>query len=292
MDGEVYKILKNIWQTMSHTLFEISGQKISVMSVLSAIFFFYLTTLASRYAERGVGRLLADRKDIDSGIKDSIKRFTKYVVLVVGGAITLDSVGIKMSSLAAVGAVLMVGIGFGLQNITQNFISGLIILLERPIKVGDFVEVGGVNGKILEIGARSTTINTRDDISIIVPNSQFISEQVINETLSGDKIRFHVKVGVAYGSDVRKVEKILDEVASKHSKVLKSPSPKVFFTDFGSSSLDFSLTVWISEIWNFQGILSDLRFMIDEAFRENEIEIPFTQLDLHVRDEKIKFQQV
>ncbi|MCF8060583.1 MAG: mechanosensitive ion channel [Bacteriovoracaceae bacterium] len=284
MNGNSFELLKNSWVVLRYTLFEVSGHKISILSLLSAVAIFYTTTLISKMAERGVRRLLAERKDIDSGMKDSILRFTRYTILVVGGFVTLDTVGIKMSSLAAVGAVLMVGIGFGLQNITQNFISGLIILLERPIKVGDLVEVKGVSGKVMEIGARSTLINTRDDVSIIVPNSQFISEQVINETLSGDKIRYRVEVGVAYGTDPRLVERILDEIAQKHSRVLKSPPPKVFFKGFGGSSLDFSLTVWVSDIWSYESILSDIRFMICDAFKEEKVEIPFMQVDLHMKD--------
>jgi small-conductance mechanosensitive channel len=284
MNDKSLELLKESWSVLRYTLFEVSGHKISFLSLLSAVGIFYITSLLSRWAERGIGRLLADRKDIDSGTKDSIKRFTRYTILIIGGFITLDTVGIKMSSLAAVGAVLMVGIGFGLQNITQNFISGLIILLERPIKVGDLVEVKGVSGKVINIGARSTLINTRDDVSIIVPNSQFISEQVVNETLSGEKIRYHVSIGVAYGTDPRLVERILDGIGHKHNKVLQNPGPKVYFKGFGGSSLDFSLTVWISDIWNFESILSDIRFMICDAFKEEGVEIPFLQVDLHVKD--------
>ncbi len=281
MNDEFVNMLEQLWSIVRFTLFEVSGTKISILSIISSVAIFYLTVLLSRYAENLVGKLLAERKDIDRGVKDSIKRFTKYTVLIGGGFVALDTMGVKMNSLAAVGAVLMVGIGFGLQNITQNFISGLIILLERPIKMGDFVEVQGVKGKVISIGARSTVITTRDDVSIIVPNSQFISEQVINDSLSGEKIRLHVKIGVAYGTDPRLVESILMGVAQEHDRVLKNPPPKVFFKDFGSSSLDFTLSIWISDFWNNEGIVSDLRFMIVEKFKENEVEIPFPQMDLH-----------
>lgn len=279
--NEAIPYLEQFWSALRFTLFEVSGQKISVFSIATCFFLFYLTMVASRYAESGVERLLKDRKDLDRGVRDSIKRFTRYTVLIGGAFVALDTIGIKMSSLAAVGAVLMVGIGFGLQNITQNFISGLIILLERPIKLGDFVKVGGVRGKVQHIGARSTIINTRDDVTIIVPNSQFISEQVVNDTLSTDQIRYHVNVGVSYGSDPRLVEEVLLKVASEHKEVLKTPAPKVFFKDFGNSSLDFTLTIWISEHWFYEAILSDLRFAIIEGFREKDIEIPFPQMDLH-----------
>lgn len=282
--NEVVIQLKKIWGVLGFTLFEVGGQQISILSFIAAGVVFYITHMATKYVDRGVHKVLRERKDLDSGVKDSIRRFTKYVVLTIGGLLALDTVGIKLSSLAAVGAVVMVGIGFGLQNITQNFISGLIILLERPIKVGDFVEVKGVSGRVIEIGARSTLINTRDDITIIVPNSQFISEQVINESLSGIRTRYHVNVGVAYGSDVEKVQKILLRVAKENPNILENPGPKVFFKDFGASSLDFDLTVWISDMWNFEGFLSELRFSIDKAFREEGIEIPFKQVDLHFRN--------
>lgn len=282
--NEISQYIQKGWSILGFTLFNVGGQKISILSFVTAAIVFYLTHVAGKYVDRGVNRFLYDRKDIDSGVKDSIRRFTKYFVLSIGGLLALDTVGVKLSSLAAVGAVLMVGIGFGLQNITQNFISGLIILLERPIKVGDLVEVKGVSGKVVEIGARSTLINTRDEVSIIVPNSQFISEQVINESLSSSKTRYHVTVGVAYGSDVQKVQEILLKVANENQRVLKSPDPKVFFRDFGASSLDFRLSIWIADMWHYESILSELRFAIDAEFRKNHVEIPFQQVDLHFRN--------
>ena len=282
MASESWDLVKSVWRVLGTSIFEISGHKISILSVASALVFFYVSTLVSKYAERAVGKLLSERKDLDRGVKDSIQRITRYAVLIAGGFITLDTVGISMSSLAAVGAVLMVGIGFGLQNITQNFISGLIILLERPIKVGDLVEVEGVSGRVVSIGARSTTISTRDDVSIIVPNSQFISEQVINESLSGERLRLKLNVGVGYGSDPRLVEKCLEDAAYSHPGVLKTPEVKVFFSDFGASSLDFTATLWVSDIWNYEIVLSDLRFKIIEIFKENSIEIPFQQIDIHL----------
>jgi len=278
------EIFTNIWNVLTVDLFEISGQKVTLFSIVMAGVIFYLSTLLSRWAERGVDRILMDKKDLDRGVKDSIRTFTRYTVLITGALVTLDTVGISMSSLAAVGAVLMVGIGFGLQNITQNFISGIIILLERPIKVGDLIRVKDISGKVTEIGARSTLVTTRDDVSIIVPNSQFISEQVVNESLSGDKIRVKLKIGVAYGTDPRKVEKILMDVAKESDHILSYPAPKVFFTNFGDSSLDFTLSLWITDNWNFEGILSDMRFRVSDIFKEENIEIPFQQIDLKVKN--------
>lgn len=285
----VLEVVKASWSYISFPLFEISGTKISVISVLLCIAFFALSIRLANVAERFIYRILKD-KDLDSGVKGSIARFSRYAVIIVGALIALDTVGISLSSLAALGAVLMVGIGFGLQNITQNFISGLIILMERPIKVGDMVKVKGVSGKVVEIGARSTLIHTRDDIAIIVPNSQFISEQVVNESFSGEKIRLHLSVGVSYSSDVEKVRTCLMEVAKEHPHILNDPEPFVFFKNFGDSSLDFHLTVWVNELWFFERIMSDLRFGVMKKFKENEIEIPFPQRDLHLRSTDINLK--
>jgi small-conductance mechanosensitive channel len=220
---------------------------------------------------------------VDSGVRDSVEKFVRYGILAFGFLFALDNLGISISSLAAIGAILMVGIGFGLQNITQNFISGIILLLERPIKVGDIVTVGSFSGRVVDIRVRSTIIQTRDDISIIVPNSKLVSEEVINDSYSGQKIRRHVKVGAAYGSDVKTVKRLLTEAAMEHESVLKDPPPSVVFEDFGESSLDFDLRFWCSNIWQMEVISSDLRTAIEEKFRAANIQIPFPQRDLHIR---------
>lgn len=266
---------------LSMPLFEISGNQISLISIFLAIGVFFLTTTLAKMCERFIDKLLID-KQIDSGVRGSIVRISRYLVLFIGIMITLDTVGVSLSSLAALGAVLMVGIGFGLQNITQNFISGLIILFERPIKVGDHVHVKDVSGKVVEIGARSTLIHTRDDVAIIVPNSQFISEQVINQSFTGENMRMTIDVGVSYGSDTAKVKKVLLEVASGAAGILSDPAPKVFFENFGDSSLDFSLAVWINDIWDNRETLSNVRLEIDRRFKEEGISIPFPQRDIHI----------
>lgn len=278
----VLTVFKDIFYYIRYPLFEVSGSKISIISVILCVCFFIFSVKMSKVAEKMVLNLLEDQ-DLDSGIKGSISRFTRYVVLIVGTLIALDTVGISLKSLAALGAVLMVGIGFGLQNITSNFISGLIILLERPIKVGDLVDVKGVSGKVVDIGARSTLVHTRDDVAIIVPNSQFISEQVTNESFTGSKMRHHLSVGVSYSSDVEQVKDILLNIAKSHNKVLSNPEPSVLFKDFGDSSLDFELRFWVNDLWFYEMILSDLRFAIMKEFKANDIEIPFPQRDLHLR---------
>ncbi len=278
----VLDFFKTAFHYIRYPLFEVSGSKISIISVVLCVCFFVFSVKMSKIAEKMILNLLDDQ-DLDSGIKGSIARFTKYLVMLIGSLIALDTVGISLKSLAALGAALMVAIGFGLQTITQNFISGLIILLERPIKVGDLVDVNGVSGKIADIGARSTLVHTRDDIAIIVPNSQFISEQVTNESFTGKKVRLRLSVGVSYGSDVNLVKSLLEQVGAKNKKVLTNPPAKVFFTDFGTSSLDFELRVWVEDLWHYDEILSNLRFEVMNIFKTNNIEIPFPQRDLHLR---------
>ena len=273
---------KYIWNLLSTPLFELGNSHISIVSLFVVLLILGVFFVISKIIERAVGNILKN-KSIDPGIKGSIERFSKYLTVTVGVFVAVDTIGINLTSIAAVGAVLMVGIGFGLQNIAQNFISGIIILLERPIKQGDIVFVGGISGKVRDIRVRSTIIETRDDVAIIVPNSQFIAEQVINDSFSGHKIRKTLKVGVAYGSDVEKVTQILMKIASEHNEVLKDPGSKVLFMDFGNSSLDFELRFWVSELWTTDAILSDLRYAIDREFRNGDITIPFPQRDLHIK---------
>ena len=273
---------KYVWNLLSTPLFELGNSQISVVSLFVVLLILVVFFVISKIIERAVGNMLKN-KSIDPGIKGSIERFSKYLTVTVGVFVAVDTIGISLTSIAAVGAVLMVGIGFGLQNIAQNFISGIIILLERPIKQGDIVFVGGVSGKVRDIRVRSTIIETRDDVAIIVPNSQFIAEQVINDSFSGHKIRKTLKVGVAYGSDVEKVTQILMKIANEHKEVLKDPGSKVLFMDFGNSSLDFELRFWVSELWATDAILSDIRYAIDREFRNGDITIPFPQRDLHIK---------
>jgi len=268
---------------LKHPIVVLGDKPISIMSLFAVLALLWGFSWLSRRTERFIHKALL-YKDIDPGIKGSIETFSKYLVLIVGIMISMSSIGLNMNSLTAFWTVLGVGLGFGLQNITQNFISGIIILLERPIKKGDIVRIGETSGRVLDIKARSTLILTRDDIVIVVPNSQFISEQVINESFSGRKIRLHLKVGVAYGSDVDLVTKTLLEAAKDHEKVLKSPPPTVTLEDFGESSLVFHLRIWSSELWFYDILLSELRYSITKGFKENDIRIPFPQRDVHIKE--------
>lgn len=267
---------------INYTLFSVGDAQITAGKIVVAIFSLWLTNFISHWAEKLIHSALA-RKDFDPGVKTSIERFSRYGIFIIGVVITLALIGINLSSLSLLGAAIGVGLGFGLQDITQNFFSGLILLTERPIKRGDLVNVNGTDGRVLDVRARSSLVLTRDDVVIIVPNSEFINKQVINQSFSGNKIRYNVHVGVAYGSDVDLVKSTLLEIAKAHPKVLSSPPPDVLFEDFGGSSLKFNLRIWLSELWFYEIILSELRFEIDRAFRDEKIHIPFTQMDVHVK---------
>lgn len=280
--------LSFISNLISKPLFHISENPISIGSIIISILIVSIFSKISYMAERWIGRVLAPRTEIDAGLKGTIERFTRYIIFALGIFISLDSVGISLSSLAAIGAALMVGIGFGLQNITQNFISGLILLFERPIKRGDIVSVDGVEGIVEDVNARSTLVLTRDEIAILVPNSKFISETVTNLSYSTAKIRIHINIGVAYGSDTALVKELLLQVAENNSRILTQPPPTVLFTNFGDSSLEFDLILWVNDLWNQEQIASEIRFAIDHKFREKNIEIPFPQRDLHIKSSQLK----
>ena len=205
----------------------------------------------------------------------------------------MQNTGIHLEALTVFAGAVGVGIGFGLQNITSNFISGLVILAERPITIGDRVEVAGVTGQVQKIRARSTVIVTNDNITTIVPNQKFIDSPVTNWTYGDPKVRFRVPVGVAYGSDVEKVRQKLIEAAEEDLHTLPDPAPSVFFVEFGNSSLNFELVAWSDTMSHRpRRYMSDLNFAIEKKFREAGIEIPFPQRDLHIRSGVLKIERV
>ena len=252
---------------------------ILITVVLIMLGAFWVSRLSQRMLRRNVFR----RMHLNIGTQATICRILHYIIMLLGAFIAIQQAGIDLTALAAVSAVLMVGIGLGLQNITSNFISALILLFERPVQVGDFVEVSGVQGNIRRIKARSSVVETLDNVSIIVPNSNFISENVTNWSYRDSKVRIHVSVGVSYGSDVDLVAETLLQVGRAHPEVLDSPEPKIQFLEFGDSSLNFDLLVWIEDSPRQYFVRSDLNFAIVKAFREQDITIPFPQRDLHVQ---------
>ncbi|MCT7982279.1 mechanosensitive ion channel [Laspinema sp. A4] len=227
---------------------------------------------------------------LNRGAEEAISIVTKYSLIIIGSIVLLQLWGLDITSLTIVASALGVGIGFGFQDIAKNFGSGIVLVFERRIQVGDFVEVGQYVGTVERIGGRSTTIQTLDRIFIIVPNSRFLETEVINWSHRNPVSRLHLPVGVAYTSDVRQVENALLDAAKGHPDVLLVPPPRVFFKGFGSSSLDFELLIWISEPSQQFGIKSDLYFRIFSLLHHVGVEIPFAQRDLHLRSGSLPVQ--
>jgi small-conductance mechanosensitive channel len=279
--GDFFEWLKSLW---GKEIFSLGSNVFTIDKlVILLISLFLLFWLTAKIRKLLVSRIFP-RYGIDPGIGQSIATIVRYLLVITGLIIIFQSSGIDLSALGILMGALGVGIGFGLQNITNNFISGIIILFERPIKVGDRVEVGEIAGSIVKISARATTILTNDNISVVVPNSDFINSTVINWSLDDRKVRFRFPVGVAYKEDPEKIRKILLEVAAANDGVLSDPPPDVLFDEFGDSSLNFILTVWTQDYSNKPSILkSQLYYAIFEKFRENDVEIPFPQHDLHLR---------
>lgn len=250
---------------------------------ITTILIVYGALLTSKAIQMLLLTKVLPRFKAQKGVQLSITRLVHYAVLTIGFFVMLNVLGFELSQLAILGGALGVGIGFGLQAIVNNFTSGLILLFERPVKVGDTVQIGAEMGEVKNLGLRATIIQTFDNAEIVVPNSDLITQQVTNYTLHERKVRVRVPVGVAYGTDVSRVMEILLGCGKANPMVLSTPPPTAFFLAFGASSLNFELRVWIPEFLDKIRVLSDLNQDIDNEFAINSIEIPFPQSDLHLR---------
>lgn len=238
---------------------------------------------------RKIFRRQESRNRIDLGTSRAIFLIIKYVFWIFAIILCLDTIGIKITLLLAGSAALLVGLGLGLQQIFQDFISGITLIVEGSLKVGDIVQTqSGEVSRVKEINMRTSKLETRDNIILIVPNSKLINDIVINWSHLEKKTRFSVEVGVAYGSDVNLVKKILLDCASQHKAIVNNPAAFVRFTEFSNSSLNFQLLFYTNETFRVEDIKSDLRFMIDASFRKNNIRIPFPQRDVHFFPEQKK----
>jgi small-conductance mechanosensitive channel len=263
----------------------LAGLKLSLLQIFLLIALLIGVFWFSSRTKRFLFNRFLVKSGLDRALQYAIAQIVSNLVLVIGIFIVLENTGIHLGALTVFAGAVGIGIGFGLQNIASNFISGLVILAERPIAIGDRVEVAGITGQVQQIRARSTVIVTNDNIAMIVPNSKFIDSPVTNWTYSDPRVRFRIPVGVAYGSDVSKVREALIAAGESDPHVLEHPAPSVFLTKFGDSSIDFELVVWSSEMSNRPSrFKSDLNFAIEEKFRDAGIEIPFPQRDLHIRD--------
>ncbi len=263
--------------------FKVGNFTISLAQVLGAISLFAAILAVTRFIQRTGEKRFFPRTRLDVGVQNSLKTLIGYVGLVIAIMASVSVLGFNLSNLAIIAGALSVGIGFGLQSIVNNFVSGLILLFERPIKVGDWIVVSSGEGTVKRISVRSTEIETWDRSSIIVPNSELISSSVTNWTHKDRWTRLIIPVGVSYDSDPREVVKILEGVINANSKVMRFPEPYVFFSGFGDSSLDFELRVFLRETSDRIPMLTELRIATFEALKAAGVEIPFPQRDLHVR---------
>jgi small-conductance mechanosensitive channel len=281
---DLRKILLDIKSFLDIHLFEVGTTSITLWSFIYFLFLAWLLFFLTNKLKNWIVYKVLSNSKIELGVRLAVGTIIRYFILVLGLIIVMQTVGINLSTLTILAGALGVGIGFGLQNITNNFVSGIIILFERPIKVGDRIQVGDVYGDVVNISMRSTTVVTNDNISVIVPNSEFISSTVVNWSHTDRNVRFNIPVGVAYIEDPEKVRDILLEIAGKEEGVLKKPVPDVLFDEFGESSLNFNLRVWTDTYTTTPGILkSRLYFEIFKKFNEQHIEIPFPQRDLHIK---------
>lgn len=272
-----------IGDVLDTRLFSVNGTPITLASVLLFVGGLALALFVARWLGWFVASRLLRRFQVEPGVEYAVVRMTQYVIIAFGAVISLQFVGIDLATIAIVFGFLAVGIGFGLQNLTSNFISGLILLLERPIRVGDRIQIGDLIGDVQQVNIRSTVVRSLQNVSIIVPNSQFIEEQVVNWSHGDPRMVIWVDVGVSYGSDLEVVLRSLREVAREHPEVAAEPPPRVLFLDFGDSSWNMRIACWIADPARVIAVRSELNMAIVSKFRANGVEIPFPQRDLHVR---------
>jgi small-conductance mechanosensitive channel len=269
------------------------GLSLSLIQIFLLIALLIAVFWISSRTKRFLFNRFLNNSGLDRSLQYAISQIVANVVLVVGVFVVLQNTGINLGALTIFAGAVGVGVGFGLQNITSNFISGLVILAERPITIGDRVEVAGITGEVQQIRARSTVLLTSDNIAMIVPNTKFIDSPVTNWTYGDPRVRFRVPVGVAYGSDVNKVRDALIAAGREHRATLNDPAPTVFLEKFGDSSIHFELVVWSSVMGNRpRTFKSDLNFLIEKHFRAVGIEIPNPQRDLHIRSGILKVEKV
>jgi len=265
---------------IDYTLFQDGDFHIKVINILKVFAFLIVVTLLLKIIRKAIFKV----DNIDVAKKYSIYSLVRYLIIVISIISGLQMIGFNLSVLVAGSAALLVGIGLGLQNLFSDFVSGIILLVDSSVKVNDVIELNGFVCTVKEINLRTTTVRTRDDKYIILPNSDLTKNQLINWTHNDLASRFEVTVGVDYSSDIQQVIQILKEAVDRQNNVLKEPSPFIRFTDFGDSSLNFSVIFWSEELFRIETTKSDLRIKIFELFKENNITIPFPQRVVHINN--------
>ncbi|MCF8219246.1 MAG: mechanosensitive ion channel [Bacteroidales bacterium] len=275
--------MNNIKSFLETSLLNLEKVQITTWDLFTIVLALLLVFFVFRIL-RKVLKNQEQRGTIDEGKSYAILQITKYLLIVVVITYILDTIGIDPTIIIASSAALLVGVGLGIQHIFNDIISGFILLFGRPVSIGDVIEVDEEVGRVTEIGFRRSMIITRDDINMIIPNSKFVSEKVVNWSFKNRLTRFHLTLGVAYGSDTEKVRRILEEAAIEHPEVSKEKQPFARFLDFADSQLTFDLLFWSDNIFRIENILSDLRFSVDKKFRENNVRIPFPQQDVYIKE--------
>ena len=268
-------------EIINFSLIEIEGYTLKVSTIIILTLFILFSAVLLKVLKK----IIYKYSKFDSGKKFSIYNLCKYFIIFFCIIISLQIIGFDLSVLMAGSAALLVGIGFGLQSVFSDFISGIIILVDASVKVNDVIELDSIVGTVKEINFRTTTVMTRDEKHIIIPNSDLTSNRLINWTHSQVTSRFEVEVGVDYSSDVILVMEILVKAVENHPMVLKEPKPFVRFTQFADSSLNFIILFWSDDIFRIENVKSEIRVEIFRLFRENNIQIPFPQRVLHMPKE-------
>ncbi len=282
------EILTGARDVLNYPLFKLGDTTVNLAGILTLALLLVAVFQGERLFRKQVMARALRRTHMDAPLQYAVSRISGYLFIAFGCYLALQIVGINLTSLAFLAGAVGVGLGFGLQNVVSNFISGLIILAERPIAIGDRIQMGDVTGRVARMSLRSTTIVTNDNISIIVPNSDFITNPVTNWSHGDPKVQFRLPIGVAYGSDLDKMQRVLLKAARENPHVLQQPEPCVYFVGFGDSSLDFELGVWTAEMVHApRRFRSHLFFAVERELRNAGIEIPFPQRDLHLRSGRL-----
>ena len=275
--------LEQFKKFLDFDLFKAAETEVTLWTLFYLLVFLFLLFYISAKLKKWLVEKILKQGRMGLGARQALASIIRYFVIVVGMLIILQTAGINLTTFHVLAGTVGIGIGFGLQNIASNFVSGLIILIERPIQTGDRIEVGNVEGDVLAINARSTTVVTNDNIAIIIPNSKFVTENVVNWSLTGQDVRFRVPVSVAYGSDLKKVTELLEEVARENPDVLATPPPAVRFLAFGDNGLALELRVWSTTLTHRKAtLISSLNFAIHDTFRAHGIEIPYPQREIRI----------
>ncbi|MFN4279123.1 cyclic nucleotide-binding domain-containing protein [Thermosynechococcus sp.] len=284
IDGTIQFLLQRVAVVFNTPFMELGRTKVTLNFLFLILFLSLAVIFISRWVSEWLKRRILMQLRVDRGSQETITRVVSYSLSFIGFIIVLQTAGIDLSSLTVLAGVLGIGFGFGLQTLASNFISGLAILLEHPIKVGDFIEVDGLLGTVEKISIRATIIRTNDSQYVIVPNNRFIEKNVVNWSYGSPDSRIHIPVSVAYGSDTVLVTEALLSAARQDPRVLLTPPPSVWFRGFGEHAYLFELLVWINRPQDSEPIKSALNFLIEQELRQRQIEVPFPQLDLRLRD--------